>query len=286
MPNEKIDDLLITTALRAAVLAGRAIMDVYRTDFAVERKSDDSPLTLADRQAHGLITENLAPLGIPILSEEGKSIPYIERSAWSTLWIVDPLDGTKEFIKRNDEFTVNIALVRNQVPELGVIFVPVKNSLYFGCSNRGGYLLENTQVLSSLCHSWKTAGAKPDLKEIIANSRRLPVAHPGKNPYVIVGSRSHATPELEAFVEKQKTNYERVDFISAGSSLKFCLVAEGKAAIYPRLGPTMEWDTAAGHAIAISSGAKVYRHGTGGPLLYNREDLLNPWFVVEFQEER
>ena len=140
-----ISDRYVTTALRAAVLAGLAIMDVYRTDFTVEHKSDDSPLTLADRQAHELITKHLLPLGIPILSEEGKSIPYSERSRWQTLWIVDPLDGTKEFIKRNDEFTVNIALVRNQVPEMGIIYVPVKKNLYFGCKNRGAYLLENAE---------------------------------------------------------------------------------------------------------------------------------------------
>ena len=257
-------------------------MEVYRTDFTVEHKSDDSPLTLADRQAHNIITNHLLPLGIPILSEEGKSIPYSERSMWDTLWIVDPLDGTKEFIKRNDEFTVNIALVRNRVPELGVIFVPVKNSLYFGCSNRGAYLLGNVEMLSHLCDSGKASDATPDLREIINGSRRLPIARPGDTPYVIVGSRSHATPELETFVEEQRARFKQVEFVSAGSSLKFCLVAEGKAAIYPRLGPTMEWDTAAGHAIAASSGAKVYRHDTGTPLLYNREDLLNPWFIVEF----
>jgi 3'(2'), 5'-bisphosphate nucleotidase len=286
MVNEMISDIYVTTALRAAVLAGRAIMDVYRTDFTVEHKSDDSPLTLADRLSHDLITKYLRPLGIPILSEEGKSISHSERSTWDTLWIVDPLDGTKEFVKRNDEFTVNIALVRNQVPELGVIFVPVQSSLYFGCPDRGAYLLEDARLLARLCDSVQGTDTAPDLNEIITKSRRLPITQPGSTPYVIVGSRSHATPELEAFVEEQKTRYEQVEFVSAGSSLKFCLVAEGKAAIYPRLGPTMEWDTAAGHAIAVSSGAKIYRHDTGGPLLYNRENLLNPWFVVEFQEAK
>ncbi len=285
MAKETIADKLVITALRAAVLAGQAIMDVYRTDFTVEHKSDNSPLTLADRQAHNLITEQLLPLDIPILSEEGKSIPYSERNKWRTLWIVDPLDGTKEFVKRNDEFTVNIALVRNQVPEFGVIFVPVKNRLYFGCSNRGAYLLEDTQLLSFLCNPGKASDASPDLTEIIAESRRLPITCPGNDPYVIVGSRSHATPELGAFVEEQKAKFERVEFVSAGSSLKFCLVAEGRAAIYPRLGPTMEWDTAAGHAIAVSSGAKIYRQDTGAPLFYNRENLLNPYFTVEFQSE-
>ena len=283
--NEMNSDLLTLVALRAAMLAGREIMDVYHTDFAVERKTDDSPLTLADKRAHDLIVKHLTPLGFPILSEEGKHIPYSERQTWDTLWIVDPLDGTKEFVKRNDEFTVNIALVRNQVPELGVIFVPVKNRLYFGCLDTGAYLLEDTRMLSRLCVPEEPAETLPGLSEVIRNSRRLPVGKPDRSPYVIVGSRSHRTPEVEAFVEDQKKYHEQVEFVSAGSSLKFCLVAEGNAAVYPRLGPTMEWDTAAGHAIATASGAKVYRADNGGPLLYNRADLLNPWFVVEFAGE-
>jgi 3'(2'), 5'-bisphosphate nucleotidase len=272
----------MATALRAAVLAGRAIMDVYRTDFTVEHKEDNSPLTLADRRAHDIITEELAPLGIPMLSEEGKDIPYAERKTWKTLWIVDPLDGTKEFVKKNDEFTVNIALVHGQTPVFGVIFVPVKGMLFFGSSTIGTHLLEDERMLAGL--ATETADDHPSLDEVIAVCRRLPAGNPGKPPYVIVGSRSHLTPEVEAFVEEKKKQYEQVEFISAGSSLKFCLVAEGRAAIYPRLGPTMEWDTAAGQAIAAFSGAKTYRHDTGAPLLYNRPDLLNPWFVVEFQE--
>jgi 3'(2'), 5'-bisphosphate nucleotidase len=276
-------DQLYTTALRAALLAGREIMDVYHSDFTVEHKPDDSPLTQADKRAHKLITNLLAPLGIPILSEEGKDIPYSERRKWDTLWIVDPLDGTKEFVKKNDEFTVNIALIQHQIPIFGVIYVPVKNILYFGISHKGAFLLEDTKMLTRLSAIEESAHHLPNIAEIIRKSRCLPVARPGRSPYVIVGSRSHPTPELELFVEDQKKYFEKVEFVSAGSSLKFCLVAEGKAAIYPRLGPTMEWDTAAGHVIATASGARIYRHDTGGPLLYNRPDLLNPWFVVEFQ---
>jgi 3'(2'), 5'-bisphosphate nucleotidase len=265
-------------ALQAAVLAGDAIMEVYRTDFGVDYKSDRSPLTLADQRAHDIITKCLLPLEIPILSEEGKNIPYAERKNWDTLWIVDPLDGTKEFVKKNDEFTVNIALVHDQTPVFGVIYVPVKNMLYFGRMTEGAYLLDNRKLLERL--SGSTADL-PALEEVTAAGRRLPVSKPGQSPYVIVGSRSHLTPEVEAFVDVKKQHYDQVEFISAGSSLKFCLVAEGKAAIYPRLGPTMEWDTAAGQAIAAASGAHVYCHDTGKPLLYNRPDLLNPWFVVE-----
>jgi 3'(2'), 5'-bisphosphate nucleotidase len=276
-------DQLYTTALRAALLAGREIMDVYHSDFTVEHKPDDSPLTEADKRAHKLITKLLAPLRVPILSEEGKDVPYSERSKWHTLWIVDPLDGTKEFVKKNDEFTVNIALIHHQVPIFGVVYVPVKNILYFGISGKGAYLLEDSKILTHLSAIEESADYLPNIAEVIGKSRCLPVARPGRSPYVIVGSRSHPTPELELFVEDQKKYFEKVEFVSAGSSLKFCLVAEGKAAIYPRLGPTMEWDTAAGHVIATASGARIYRHDTGGPLLYNRPDLLNPWFIVEFQ---
>jgi 3'(2'), 5'-bisphosphate nucleotidase len=274
---------LYITALRAALLAGCEIMDVYHSDFAVEHKPDNSPLTQADKRAHKLITKLLAPLGVPILSEEGKDIPYSQRRNWDILWIVDPLDGTKEFVKKNDQFTVNIALIQHQIPIFGVIYVPVKNILYFGISGNGAYLLQDTKMLTRLSAIEESADHLQNIEGIIGKSQRLPVARPGRSPYVIVGSRSHPTPELGLFVEDQKKYFERVEFVSAGSSLKFCLVAEGKAAIYPRLGPTMEWDTAAGHVIATASGARVYRHDTGGPLLYNRPDLLNPWFIVEFQ---
>jgi 3'(2'), 5'-bisphosphate nucleotidase len=278
-------DNVAIPALRAAVLAGRAIMEVYLTDFEVDYKSDKSPLTLADRRAHDIITKHLLPLEIPILSEEGKDIPYSERKSWEALWVVDPLDGTKEFVKKNDEFTVNIALVHEQTPVFGVIYVPVKRMLYFGSVTAGAYLLENRQLLERFSAHPGAPEDLPPLEGVVSHSRRLPISEPGRSPYVIVGSRSHLTPEVEAFVDKQKQHYDQVEFISAGSSLKFCLVAEGKAAIYPRLGPTMEWDTAAGQAIAAASGAKVYRHDTGEPLLYNRPDLLNPWFVVESQAQ-
>jgi 3'(2'), 5'-bisphosphate nucleotidase len=247
----------------------------------VEHKSDDSPLTLADKRAHDIITELLAPLGIPVLSEEGKNIPFEDRCGWDTLWIVDPLDGTKEFVKKNDEFTVNIALVSDGTPVFGVIYVPAKKMLYFGKLDDGAYRVESSRLPRRILEPSIDANVLPSLEEVVSVSRRLPVEKPGRTPYVIVGSRSHMTAEVEAFVNDQKKRYEQVEFISAGSSMKFCLVAEGKAAIYPRLGPTMEWDTAAGQAIAASSGATVLRHDTGAPLLYNRPDLLNPWFVVE-----
>jgi 3'(2'), 5'-bisphosphate nucleotidase len=270
----------LSHAIRAAIDAGQAILEVYQTDFAVEEKSDHSPLTIADRRSHNIIVNALLPLNIPILSEEGKAIPFAARKAWQRLWIVDPLDGTKEFIKRNDEFTVNIALVEKGHPVLGVIYIPVKDCLYYAEKALGAYKVNGagqgvgkvpTDALEAT--NW--------IRELSQKAIRLPEKKPDKAPFTIVGSRSHATPDLEAYVAKKKAELGDIQFISAGSSLKICLVAEGKADLYPRLGPTMEWDTAAGQAIAEISGARMLRHDNGNPLEYNKQDLLNPWFVVQ-----
>jgi 3'(2'), 5'-bisphosphate nucleotidase len=216
-----------------------------------------------------VIEKALAPFGIPVLSEEGREIPYAERAGWQTLWIVDPLDGTKEFVKRNGEFTVNIALVKKTVPVMGVIYVPVQDQLYFADSEHGAYRLENVKKIK-------------DFEPMALRSAgdRLPLRPGPCDPYTIVGSRSHATEALKRFVEEKRREKGTVNFISAGSSLKICRVAEGSADIYPRLAPTMEWDTAAGQAIAEAAGATLVRHDTGERLTYNREELLNPWFVV------
>jgi len=264
----------IQTAIKAALKAGEAILEVYASDFVIEQKNDHSPLTLADKSAHEIIKKALLPLGIPILSEEGRAISFKERRAWNTLWIVDPLDGTKEFIKRNGEFTVNIALVENGCPVLGVIFVPVMNTLYWARVGAGAYRTE-------LKPNDALEGAF--LETLINKSKRLPLSgrEIRNRPYTIIGSRSHANPELEAFVEKKRTQFGEVEFISAGSSLKFCRVAESRADIYPRLGPTMEWDTAAGQAIVEASGGAVVEHDSNKVLRYNRADLLNPSFVVK-----
>ena len=262
----------LLTAIIAAVDAGHAIMEVYsQADFGVEEKSDKSPLTLADKRAHETIVARLSGTGIPILSEEGRSIDYAVRKQWPSLWIVDPLDGTKEFIKRNGEFTVNIALVRHQRPVMGVIYVPVFHRLYFAAKDFGAFV-------ATITHTDMVEISSPD--EIIQASRSISVKSETEGLFTIVGSRSHATPELMAYVEKKRSELGGVEFISAGSSLKICQVAEGKADVYPRLGPTMEWDTAAGHAIAEAAGAAVFRSDTGGPMLYNKENLLNPWFFV------
>lgn len=265
------------TAIQAAIEAGKRILDVYHTDYTVEQKDDASPLTLADKRAHTVIHKALSVFPIPFMSEEGRAISYAERKHWHTYWLVDPLDGTKEFIKKNDEFTVNIALIEANRPSLGVIYVPVKRVLYFSSDPIGAY-------------TWHVpdSGFSGDmtLDDLIQVSRKLPLVIPPSeisptNPYTIVGSRSHATTDLTDYVEKKKREHEHVTFISAGSSLKLCLVAEGRAHIYPRLGPTMEWDTAAGQAIVQASGRTVTDYETGLPLVYNKENLLNPWFIVQ-----
>jgi len=278
---KKIDEKYITTAIVSSIRAGKAILDVYHSDFTVEHKADKSPLTLADKRSHEIIVSDLREFGIPILSEEGKDVSYDERKKWDRLWIVDPLDGTKEFIKRNGEFTVNIALVEKGTPVMGVIFVPDRNKLYYGSKELGTYRLKSGQVLESLEALSPGDGERGLFESIVSASEKLPLARPKDTPYTVVGSRSHMSKEVEAFVEEKRAEVGEVQFVSAGSSLKFCLVDEGKADIYPRLGPTMEWDIAAGQVVAEGAGAKVFRHDDGKPMAYNRENLLNPWFVVE-----
>ncbi len=274
------DEPYIIKAIQASIEAGEAILEVYNSDFAVEYKADKSPLTLADKRSHEIIVRYLKEFNIPILSEEGKEISYEERKMWNTLWIVDPLDGTKEFVKRNGEFTVNIALVRDGKTELGVVLVPEKGTLYFSAKGVGTYKLDNALWMDRAGPHSKNICESLSLDQLIDQSKQLLSDHSRLVAYTIAGSRSHPSKELEAFVEEKRKQYSDVEFISAGSSLKFCLLAEGKAHIYPRLGPTMEWDTAAGHAVAENAGAKVYRYDDGRPLTYNKENLLNPWFVV------
>jgi len=273
----------ILKSIQAAIAAGNAISEVYRSeDFAVEYKFDKSPLTIADQKSHEIITGALKEYDIPILSEEGKDRPFAQRKDWERFWIVDPLDGTKEFIKRNGEFTVNIALIENCRPVLGTIFVPDRNTLYFAGRNFGAYKLQDGpfgELLGTRADSKEDAHTL--LNQIVGQSTRLPVKDQQRASLTIVGSRSHKTAELEAYVEEKRKAFGDVEFISAGSSLKICLVAEGKADLYPRLGPTMEWDTAAGQAIAEYSGASVYQYDTAKPLIYNKEDLHNPWFIVQ-----
>ncbi len=259
---------LLATAIDAAIDAGKRIMEIYETDdFGVDFKSDNSPLTKADIASHNIIMEYLQTTEIPVLSEEGKAIPYEERKEWNRLWIVDPIDGTKEFIKRNGEFTVNIALIEDQRPMAGVVLVPALGELYFSSTEIGAF--KTTHLDKGV-----------SVQQRISASDKLPLDS-GDRPYTVVASRSHLSGDTRAFIEELEAKHGEVAILSKGSSLKLCMVAEGSADCYPRFAPTMEWDTAAGQAICNHSGSTVINWETKQSLLYNREDLLNPWFLVE-----
>jgi 3'(2'), 5'-bisphosphate nucleotidase len=266
----------LRTAINASLKAGEKIIEVYNSDFAVEHKDDKSPLTLADKKSHETIDEILSETKIPVLSEEGKNIPYDERKNWQHLWIVDPLDGTKEFVKRNGEFTVNIALIENQKPILGVIYIPMMKVLYFSSKGLGAYKID----LSPLPLSLTRRGVGGEAEELISLSEKLPLKK-SLSKFTVVASRSHLSPETENFINELKSKHGEINFVSSGSSIKLCLVAEGSANIYPRFAPTMEWDTAAGQAIAELAGKTVIDYSTKKSMLYNRENLLNNWFLVE-----
>lgn len=258
---------LTQLAIKAAIEASKDILAIYKSDdFEIESKEDNSPLTKADKAAHKIISSILQESKIPILSEEGKSIPYETRKYWNKLWIVDPIDGTKEFIKRNGEFTVNIALIENNRPVIGVILAPASGVLYFSEKNIGAFKSTTNLVYFN-----------PE--NLLAEALPLPLNHENK-AYTIVASRSHLSKETEAYVENLRRKHGEVEFISKGSSLKLCMVAEGKANCYPRFAPTMEWDTAAGQAICEAAGFQVIDFKTKKSMIYNREDLLNNWFIV------
>ena len=259
---------LLSTAIIAALEAGKVILEIYKSDdFEVETKGDNSPLTKADKSSHNILVSYLEKTGIPILSEEGKEIPFEVRRCWNKLWILDPIDGTKEFIKRNGEFTVNIALVEGQKTVLGVIFVPVSGDLYFSSKELGSFKV-NIDLKSY------------NLEHILVDANKLPLQRKD-NTFTIVASRSHMSLETEAYVVKMKEKHGDANLISKGSSLKLCMVAEGTANCYPRFAPTMEWDTAAGQAICEHAGFEVIDIVTKKNMLYNRENLLNNWFIVK-----
>jgi 3'(2'), 5'-bisphosphate nucleotidase len=261
-------DKNLQIAIEACLKAGEVIMQVYDTTFNIEIKDDKSPLTEADKGANDIINSFLTRTEFPIISEENKQINYPKRKNWETCWVVDPVDGTKEFIKRNGEFTVNIALVTNGVPKLGVIYVPANKELYYADVEKS---LGKKAVLDAHTSSIET---------IEKRSIQLKPHNKGNNLIRVVGSRSHMNNETLDFINSIKKKGKDVEIVSKGSSLKFCLVAEGLADVYPRFAPTMEWDTAAGQAICNSVGVNVISKKTNQPLLYNKEELLNPWFLV------
>ncbi|MCC1483473.1 3'(2'),5'-bisphosphate nucleotidase CysQ [Winogradskyella immobilis] len=255
-------------AIEAALEAGEAIMKIYDSTISVEYKEDDSPLTEADKKANDIINRYLLKTNIPVISEENRQIDFSIRKNWNKCWIVDPLDGTKEFIKRNGEFTVNIALVKNGIPELGVIYVPATKVLYFG------------EVKQNSSFKVELNTHQESLENIFNKKIVIKAAETNSNLIRIVGSRSHMNQKTSDFINALKTEDNNVEIVSKGSSLKFCLIAEGLADIYPRFAPTMEWDTAAGQAICNAVDFNVISQETNEPLLYNKENLLNPYFIV------
>ncbi|MCP4178137.1 MAG: 3'(2'),5'-bisphosphate nucleotidase CysQ [bacterium] len=260
---------LLFKAVKASLAAGEAIMEIYSSDNFNERaKEDNSPLTEADISSHNIIENFLLDEGIMILSEEGTKIPYNEREKWDVFWLIDPLDGTKEFLKKNGEFTVNIALIKNQTPIMGVVFAPVLKKLYFSIVYNGAFLIDNIDSKINLNKNLYDMGVKLPLSNL-----------PDK--YTVVASRSHMTPETKKFIDGKRVQHGGIDLVSIGSSLKLCLVAEGMANIYPRFAPTMEWDTGAGHAIVLGAGGEVTNWETKKELIYNKKNLLNPWFLVD-----
>jgi len=280
----------IETALHAVLQAGREILRVYESeDFDVSRKEDNSPLTLADRRAHEVIEAALVSTGIPRLSEEGADIPVDERQRWPRYWLIDPLDGTKEFIKRNGEFTVNIALMgplnedepgAGYRPLAGVVYLPVQDLLYLGLEGRGAWKIPEASRLAE-------GGDVEGLfwEKIEARGQRLPLSGlPSsieERPVAVVVSRSHNSPESEALVVELERRFGPVERVSSGSSIKLCLVAEGSADVYPRFAPTMEWDTAAGDSVCRAAGCSVTQRDETTPLFYNKTNLLNPWFLIK-----
>jgi len=258
---------LLAIAIKAALEAGAEILKVYETNFNVETKDDNSPLTQADKNANAIINKYLKTTEIPIISEENRQLDFSERKGWTRCWIVDPLDGTKEFIKRNGEFTVNIALIDNSNPVLGVIYVPVSNELYF--TSQDGKSSKKITLTSEEISVEKILEKAEIIKPSAITSE-----------VKIVGSRSHLNEDTKNFISEIEKE-SKVEIVSKGSSLKFCLVAEGLAHIYPRYAPTMEWDTAAGHAICKAVGVTVIDQTTGKPMQYNKPNLLNNYFVVK-----
>ncbi|MGB3463880.1 MAG: 3'(2'),5'-bisphosphate nucleotidase CysQ [Cyclobacteriaceae bacterium] len=251
---------LTKVAKKAALEAGKEILEIYHgDDFDVQLKGDNSPLTKADRAAHEVIVRYLADTEIPVLSEEGKDIPYTTRKDWKYFWMVDPLDGTKEFVKRNGEFTVNIALISDGKPVLGIVYAPVLDKLYHASEGMGAFLVEGGQD-----------------KQLRSNT-----FHRSDEGLNVVASRSHLNEATEEFLNALKNP----NIVSMGSSLKFLVVAEGGAELYPRYAPTMEWDTAAAQVVVEQAGGFVYQEGTQTPVRYNKENLLNPYFLCKGSEQ-
>lgn len=255
----------IKELLKIAKAAGDEILKVYDSSFDVEYKEDKSPLTVADKNSHKKIAEGLKRLypQIPLFSEEGSSVPYEERKKWEKFWLIDPMDGTKEFVNRNGEFTVNISLIHGELPVIGVVYVPVKDIFYFAQKTKGAYKLENC----------------PDLESFKTYAKKI-ICRKSSDKLTVVSSRSHLSDETKKFVGKLEEKYKDVDMISCGSSLKLCVLAEGCADIYPRFAPTREWDISAGQIVVEEAGGFVVTVDGFKQLIYNKPNIVNPWFIA------
>lgn len=269
---DKSKENLLTVAVKSVLEAGFSVLSIYDAcRFSVYEKEDRSPLTEADLLSHRVICSFLFGTGYPVLSEEGGTVPYEERKSWKRFWLVDPLDGTKEFINRNGEFTVNVALIEGTRPVLGVVYAPVLGDLYFAAEGIGAYKFN---VFEKQFQGFS-------LERLVKLSVRLRgMRGSNSEEVIVVTSRSHMSKRTEEFVGKLRESGCNVKLVSKGSSLKLCLIAEGSADIYPRLSPTMEWDTAAGQAIVEISGGRVVNAETGETLNYNKRELLNPPFIA------
>jgi len=268
---QTLQNIDVLEIINIALKAGGKVMEIYEKDFTVEYKDDKSPLTEADKIAHKIIVDGLSKIStFPTLSEEGENIPYKERKKWQYYWLIDPIDGTKEFIKKNDEFTINIALIHKDTPVLGVVLAPATNELYYAKKSEGAFKV----ALDDGCLMMD----KKDLQK----AQKLPLNNSKSSTLKIVASKSHLNKETKEFIDNLTSKAKNSTFISKGSSLKLLMVADGSADIYPRLAPTMEWDTAAADAVVREAGKMTYEYNKNlVPLKYNKKDLLNPWFVVK-----
>lgn len=254
--------------ISAIIDAGKETLDIYaKDDYKVSFKEDSSPLTAADKASNEVIVNTLQKTEIPILSEEGNSIPFEKRKLWKKYWLIDPLDGTKEFINKNGEFTINIALIEKNRPVAGFVYVPVKDTLYIGIC-KGGHFQEFDSPLAL-----KSEKASDNLNLVTIPNIK-------KDKIVVMGSRSHMNEETSRFIEKLKEKHPDLTFESRGSSLKICALAEGSAHFYPRYAPTMEWDTAAAHAVLLAAGGRILQKDSDKEVIYNKENLLNPHFLA------
>lgn len=274
MIDQSIREYLLPEQFNAAVRAGAAIMRIYKNsdDYDIALKSDHTPITIADRMAHLTIKESLGKTRIPILSEEGREMLYDERRNWELFWLVDPLDGTVEFIKGNNEFTVNIALMENNVCISSVVYVPYHHKMYIAERGHGAWVMEGVVP---------DADAEYSYADIHNNIVQLPLKKQSHTGFRVAVSRSHQTAETHSHIETLRITHPDLEIVEQGSSYKFCLIAEGSVDYYVRTTTTSEWDTAAGELILHEAGGTTEAYPTGEALRYNKEILDNPWFVAK-----